>query len=351
MAAWIYRIASHVKYTSLKVYCAAVRYQQVLEGYPWDLEGNEIIHRAKRWVRRHLPCSAKGAKFPITFAVLRKILPRLPSWPVLEKMSHTDRLFAAASIHAVAAFLRGGEFLVSPGGCRPILRMSNVSVRTVSGADTTVLMIPQPKARWWLSTVEVPCFDIDGGGAFSPPRLWRALVTGSPAVAGARASGSPTSALPAFHFEDGSPLSRSWMMARTSKLCASAGMGCPENLKMASWRAGAVRSATDANLGDSLIMELGRWKSNAWLHYLLHTPVDVQGAARAMWQALSPGHASGDVESLGSVSDGDVLHGACTVIASSWPKPHLARSLTASELADVHKAACLAVGISPSVPS
>ena len=207
-----------------------------------------------------------------------------------------------------------------------------------------MIRIPQPKARWWLSTVDVPCYDFDNGSAFSPPRLWSALIAGSPAVAKARARGDAAHALPAFHFDDGSPLSRGWMLARTAALCATAGIPCAQVMKMASWRAGAVRSATDAGLSDSLIMELGRWKSNAWMHYLLHTPVDVQGAVRGMWQAMSPVHAGGDVETLGSVSDVDVLNGARAVLASSKPAPESwRRSLTASELADVSVAARLAL--------
>jgi hypothetical protein len=34
-----------------------------------------------------------------------------------------------------------------------------------------------------------------------------------------------------------------------------------------------------------MIMELGRWRSSAWRSYLLHTALDVQGAARRMLAA------------------------------------------------------------------
>jgi hypothetical protein len=52
---------------------------------------------------------------------------------------------------------------------------------------------------------------------------------------------------------------------------------------MASWRAGAVSSAIAAGISEAMIMELGRWRSNAWRHYLLHSPLDLQGAGLRMW--------------------------------------------------------------------
>jgi hypothetical protein len=67
---------------------------------------------------------------------------------------------------------------------------------------------------------------------------------------------------------------------------------------MASWRAGAVRSAVDAGLSEPMIMELGRWKSTAWRFYLLYSPVDVQGAACRMWTVVPK--LEGDSSAMGS---------------------------------------------------
>ena len=59
--------------------------------------------------------------------------------------------------------------------------------------------------------------------------------------------------------------------------------GIDMTVKMASWRSGGVRSAVDAGVPEATIRELGRWRSTAWLSYLLHSPGDLQGAARSMW--------------------------------------------------------------------
>ena len=37
-----------------------------------------------------------------------------------------------------------------------------------------------------------------------------------------------------------------------------------------------------------MIMALGRWKSTAWMHYLIHTPLDFKGMASAMWAVQAP---------------------------------------------------------------
>ena len=121
-----------------------------------------------------------------------------------------------------------------------------------------------------------------------PVALWDAYVAGSPLLK----KGGLRDRLPAYHLANGSPAKKSWMVAKTRRLCEKAGVRLLDDqgkllpLKMASWRAGGVRSAKDASLSDYMIMELGRWKSVAWQHYVLHTALDVQGAARSMWQAV-----------------------------------------------------------------
>lgn len=287
LGAWLLRICTHVRYTSMKVYLAAVHYRQVLEGFRWEVQDYEYVRRALRWIRRKLPCDPKGAKFAVTLSLLRALLPLLPGWPHLSAMSHDDRLFAAASWIAVTAFLRGGEFMSSPGSKRPLLLHSAMEVRMLKGVPALVVAVPQPKATCWLPAVEVPCYGAppDVCNVFCAVKLWRAYAAGSPP------SGLPPESTPAFRRANGSPLSRAWMIQRIEALCKLAsiplldenGKGLP--LKMASFRAGAVRSAVAAGLSEPMIMELGRWRSSAWRSYLLHTALDVQGAARRMLAA------------------------------------------------------------------
>ena len=62
-------------------------------------------------------------------------------------------------------------------------------------------------------------------------------------------------------------------------------LGQPLEVKASSWRAGGVRSAIDAGVPTPFIQAYGRWKSEAWMAYLMQNQSDLQGAAAAMCRA------------------------------------------------------------------
>lgn len=276
----------------MKVFMAAVRHAQLDLGFEWSISasGCEPVRRTMRFLKRKYPSSGKASKLPITLSLLRRILPLLPGWPCLEALAHDDLVFAVASVVAVSAFLRGGEFLYSKKSDRPLLRMSDFVVRTVRGAVALVVQIPQTKARWWLSAVDVPIFGDPSLGPFCPHRLWNCYLKRSPLNVCER-SAAKLASTPAFHTSRGVPLDRAFMLARTEKLLKLAGIpivdpsGKPSRLLMSSWRSGAVRSAVDAGISESLIMELGRWSSVAWRYYLIHSSSDLRGAGFRMWRS------------------------------------------------------------------
>ena len=282
--AWLLLISKSVLHTSLKMYMAGVRSAQELEGWTWKLNGHGVVRRTIRWIRRRYPVSSVAPKMAISTSLLRAILPHIPGWPVAGAMSHDDRLFAAASVIGVMGFLRGGEFLAYPGSGRPTLQFCKVKVRDVAGVQALVVHIVQPKTKWWLDEVLVPLFGAPDDTDFCPVRLWLDYV--------ANADQPFSSGGPALRQADGSSLSRSFMIARTAALMAAAGISCVnpegENIEMraSSWRAGGVRSAIDAGVPESMVMALGRWKSAAWMHYLVQTPVDFCSASRSLWRAV-----------------------------------------------------------------
>jgi hypothetical protein len=284
LAAFVRFKAMFVCSSSLKMYLAGIRYHQELSGFPWALSGSELLRRVLRFVKRRYPSETKAAKFPVSFAVLRRILPLLLGWPILARMSHDDRLFAVASVVAVGCFLRGGEFLVEGSSSRPPLLGADVSLSLAAdGSQFVVVDVRQPKTQWWLAKVRVPCYEFAAVGVFSPRALLEAYR---------RFSTVPlSSVLPAFRLSSGAVLSKTWMLSRTSRLLQAAGLvfvaadGSPLRIRASSWRCGAVRSALDAKLSDSVIMSLGRWRSVAWTHYAQLALSDLQGASAAMWAA------------------------------------------------------------------
>ena len=276
---WLHVQAAQIAMSSMDMYMAGVRDAAILEGGVWDSDSMELVRRTMRFLRKKYPAKTKGEKTPITVAVLRVILPLLPGWPDMAAMSEADRVFAAASVIAVTGFLRGGEFLASPKSDRATLAAGDVSIRSVGTCKAVVVEVRQPKARWWLSTVAVPCYAHAGDDTFCPVRLFGQYA----ARCGPRRPRGPAFVL------GGKALTRDFMVSKTTALLKLAGIafvnskGVPMIVKAASWRAGAVCSAAKARISVPHIMAMGRWTSEAWVNYLLQGPADLQESAASMW--------------------------------------------------------------------
>jgi hypothetical protein len=288
--AWIHVLCRSVLTTSMGSYLAGVRDYHILHWGKWLLEGNEAVRRTKIYVRKLYPSNPVAPKFQVTLAVLLRLCPCLPGWPVLQSLSDNDLVFLTASVTATCAFLRGGEFTTSKGSSRPVLMRTNVRIRNTSNAGegglALVVFVPSPKTRKDLSGVDVPCFEGAPGNPLSPLLLWSELVRRFPVPVSLEAS------FPAFPV-DNAPMSRAYMVSRTTELLALAGLqavdcvGNAVDIRAASWRAGGVQSAYDAGVSESLIMALGRWKSGAWRHYLVLSPSNFRAAAHRMWASAN----------------------------------------------------------------
>ena len=77
------------------------------------------------------------------------------------------------------------------------------------------------------------------------------------------------------------------MTRRTLQLMRAAGISLVDDrgqtlsVMASSWRAGGVRSAVEAGVGEAAIMELGRWHSSAWTHYILFFSARPSSSKRA----------------------------------------------------------------------
>jgi hypothetical protein len=277
---WLHVTAGRgILMTSVGVYMAGVRDASIIEGHDWRMTGNEALRRTMRFLRKKHPVDVKGRKVPITVGVVRAILALLPGWPNMAKMSEEDRVFAAATVIGVSGFLRGGEFLASAKSERAVLATGDIVVRRIGGLMALVVAVRQPKTKWWLKSVAVPCFENTSDDDLCPVRLWHEYL--------ARRGPNKTSG-PAFVLK-GKPLSRNFMVAKTTKLMFLANISFVDNngvrmdVHAASWRSGAVCSAVKAGVAVPHIMAFGRWTSEAWMNYLLQAPPDLQESARSMW--------------------------------------------------------------------
>jgi hypothetical protein len=227
---------------------------------------------------------------PISLRLFGLMCKHIVGYPLPTYMSHDDRMFVAASLVAITGFLRGGEFLTSPSSGRPILRHRDVCIESSDGVRCVKVNVARPKARWWLIDSEVYCSDFDTH-AWCNPSVWMTCYRHYSACL-----------LPddgaAFRLEDGTPLSKPWMLARTCALIEMTGVESVDEtgklvpVKASSWRSGGVASAKEAGLDEGIIREMGRWSSSAWTSYLFTSRADLRVAAKAMWRAstLEAGH-------------------------------------------------------------
>jgi hypothetical protein len=280
---WLHTLLTHTQIQSIGTYTSGVRDASLLEGHPWHMTGHDYVYRTLRFLKHKYPTKPKGQKVPITVGVIHKILPLLQHWPDMARMSPEDQVFALATVLGVAGFLRGGEFLTSRSSNRPTLMASDVLVRRIGGFFAVVLAIRQPKTEQWRRDVSVPCFQNLSDDAYCPVRLWEEYSIRCP---GFRKSG------PALLLY-GRALERDYMVRRTTALMVAAGIsfvdlrGDPMDVRAASWRTGATCSAVGSGVSAPNIMSLGRWRSNAYLNYLLQAAPDLQGSANSIWANTS----------------------------------------------------------------
>ncbi len=248
LAAFCVHMGTSLTVASIRGYACAIKFIQLqLSPYEWTCDSSVVVRQALRWLKKRYGETGKAAKYPITLAVLRAILPLLPGWPVAADMSHDDRLFTCASLIGTSAFLRGGEFLTYSGSARAVLLGRAVRVHTNErGAVSVVVSIPTPKNAWWLDSVDANCFTPTAG--HGPSLALGLLMFFGPAHWLRKYRGLSTVELseldPAFRMADGATLSRNWMVKRTAGLIARAGLqvlgpsGEPIVVKASSWRSG-----------------------------------------------------------------------------------------------------------------
>jgi hypothetical protein len=284
VAGFIHYACLSISTSSINVYLAGVRYgheNTVLE--PWPLEDNELIRRTKRFVKRRFPSKRALTKLLISLRVIRVILPLLPKWPRFDLMKIDDLLFAASSTIATRAFMRGGEAFVNNKKNRTmltrgmlVLSMARMEEKKV---ESLVINIPQAKMTPHFISDPVTIFRTPEAGPFDAVVLWKAYLARCP---------TRTADQPAFQRENGQAMDQLEMINRTNMLIRQAGIplvdstGKPAKICAASWRAGGVRSAMDAQVNEYTIMAYGRWTSRAWKSYMEMVPLDLWHASQMM---------------------------------------------------------------------
>ena len=330
LSMWMLDMASLISVNSLLgMYMCGVKDVQIARGLAWELDGDPYIYRTARFIKKRYGLKPRLEKAPVTMASLVIMARRLAGWPHPRDMSHNDRLWVAASSIAIFGFLRGGEFLSSSkSDGRPHLEHQRVGLAASEAEPTIIIYLDRPKATWWEPMMEVRCYS-PGPSCPVDPVKWLALYRGLSKI-------KFSSRSPAFVLEDGSTLSKQWMLRTTRARMREANIsyydrrGYPLLVRSSSWRCGGVESAKSADISDPVIKALGRWASDAWITYgSTTTNLDLRGAAQRMWEAADatfqhaprdPG--GGGLASTAATEATNTLPGLQSAVATQ-PVPHV----------------------------
>ena len=270
----------------LGVYTAGVKDANTSLGHAWACEGDPTVSRTVRFLLKKYGRKGAKEKAPVTVASIMAMARLLPGWPNLDALSHDDRLFVLAASMGTFGFLRGGEFMTSPGSPRPVLSSSQLRSHLDSGCISVDIV--SPKATWWEPHRTVVIYAPEEECSISPLRLLEAyrrlsVVPLLPASAALRTS-------------SGATLTKAWMVRRTRELMARASISFYSKCGLlilagaSSFRAGGVESARAAKILAPVIQALGRWSSEAWMRYASKPRChDLRAAASQMFAAAVAG--------------------------------------------------------------
>ena len=235
---------------SISLYLSALRFCHITStGQDPRLAHFSQLHYVLRGIRRCHPELSRPRRLPITPAVLQ-ILRR--SWSVAPVTFDRVMLWAACLL-GFFGFLRSGEFTSSP---RSPHNLEPTDIAVDNRSDPTYITVKLRRHKTDQHGIGTTIVIGRTGTELCPVAAVLSYLAWRPASPG-----------PLFIQQDGTPLTRSSLVAAVREALTSAGLDVA-GYNGHSFRIGAASTAARAGLPDSLIQSLGRWKSAAFLRYI-----------------------------------------------------------------------------------
>lgn len=241
-----YLFLQNLSHSSIKCYLSGISFFHKVNGYD-DATQTFIIGKMMEGIKR-----SRGkiidSKLPITRGMLKTLLITLNA---VCRSQYEVNLFKAAFSLAFHGLLRIGEFAVSNGVHRHVLLLSNVRFE----GNQLKIFIHSSKTDQ-LGAGSYITVQKQSDSTICPCSLLKRFMHDRPPLSG-----------PLFCHFDGKPLTRRQFVSLLNKALACAGI---ENTRFTShsFRIGAATSLAMEGVPDSIIMQLGRWKSNAYKGYI-----------------------------------------------------------------------------------
>ena len=241
--------------TTIASYVSGIASSLRLAGSP-DITKHFIVKRLLEGSRRL--DSRRDLRRPITFSILRRIVPALDS---ICTNQFEAQLFRAAFLFAFFGFLRVGEFTAKSKHVVSPLRHSDVSLQVAPTGRVVVLNVRFSKT------------DQYGRGCFiTIPECSQGDFALCPVRAAAQFLSVLRPHCSSFfsHF-NGDPVTRSQFTAVLQRSLDFVSLG-DMRFSSHSFRIGAATSAAMSGIPEADIQAMGRWKSNAYSRYIRIDP-------------------------------------------------------------------------------
>ena len=266
---WITAIAfapQYLKVGTCKVYLSGVIHHHIERGFNNPIESappmlNMIFTGIKRLQAYHQAGNQSKPKLPITTNMLR-----IMTQPLNPNM-RSDALILAMTWVALTAMLRISEFTVDTRNQDRTLTMNQLSFTThnnhIIDSTSTISETQIKHATLHLNQSKTDPFRKGMDIIIAAPEAIRAIIN----YLAQTTDTHTTSNTPLFRKRDGSAVTRTWFMNQVATLVESAGYKMSQ-YSSHSFRKGGAVSLQQRGVEDSVIRNMGRWRSGAYHLYL-----------------------------------------------------------------------------------
>ena len=255
-------VSEGLSHGSIRQYLSALRHHQLLNGgVDPSFTSCHRLHYVLRGCRRSLPSAVRPKRLPITPEILGVLHHHWSS----NAQNYDIVCFWAACCLGFFGFLRSGEFTCqSWKGYNPsMLSVSDIAVD--SRENPSVLFVSLRRSKTDIFGTGVTIHLGRTGGILCPVSAVLSYLAIRPSSPG-----------PMFILLSGNPLSRDALVTAIRRALGSTTRDV-SLFNGHSFRIGAATTAAQAGIPDSTIMQLGRWKSSAFMRYL-RPPVETMAA-------------------------------------------------------------------------
>ena len=265
-----YLAQENLTYNTIKTYFAAIRYFHMNSNHlaTYTSQYTPRVRQVLQGIQRHQAhTGSRTTRLPITIQIMQEIKAILQQHP---HSYHSIMMWATCCV-AFFGFLRCNEFTVpSQTGYDPAVHLSysDVAVDNRDSPTMVVISIKQSKTDPLRKGVQITL------GATQDDVCPIKAIMPYLAIRGSQPG-------PLFLTKDNHFLTQSAFRTNLLSILQEVGLDT-KSYNTHSFRIGAATSAESAGLTESQIKSLGRWKSDAYRHYIKPTPIQMAPLSKVL---------------------------------------------------------------------